>query len=120
MLLLVETLRPVRLPERREEAPVNGDFVVSGWGVTDTSESLVSDLNFASVSVITNEDCAAVYGNSIVTYAVLCTDGSTNKAPCNVSSLPVAKVWSKLVCFRVTVELHWFWRAEMSLPCTVL
>lgn len=75
----------MRLPERREEAPISGDFVVSGWGVTENSETLVSDLNYASVSVISNDDCAAVYGNTVVTYAVLCTDGSSNQAPCSVS-----------------------------------
>lgn len=83
-MLLLETLRPIRLPERREEAPVSGDFVVSGWGVTENSQTLVEELNYAEVSVISNEECAEIYGNNVITYAVLCAVGSSSQGPCNV------------------------------------
>lgn len=74
----------MRLPERREEAPETGDFVVSGWGVTENSESIVSDLVYAPVNVISNAECAEVFGNSVVTDVVLCAVGGNNQGPCNV------------------------------------
>lgn len=78
-------MKPIRLPERREEAPEGGDFVVSGWGVTENSETLVSDLVYTTVSVISNEECAAIYGSAVVIDATLCAIGSDNQGPCNVS-----------------------------------
>lgn len=96
--MLLETLRPIRLPERREEAPVGENLVVSGWGVTENSETLVSDLVYTTVTTISNEECAAIYGNAVVTDAVLCAIGNDDQGPCNVSVFNIVFVSDLIAC----------------------
>lgn len=77
-------MSPVRLPELREVVPDDADLVVSGWGVTEDEENIVSNLRYVTVGVISNEDCSAIFGGNVITDSTLCASGYYASGPCNV------------------------------------
>jgi len=70
-----ENVQPVALPEQDEEAPEDGTFVVSGWGVYSNISQLNSDdLNAVFVQIVDRDVCADVYTrkSSLVSDNVIC------------------------------------------------
>lgn len=58
---------------------------VSGWGLTDgDSDSLSDVLRYIDVKVISNADCAAIYGD--IPNGILCTSGEQGTGSCNGDS----------------------------------
>lgn len=84
-MVLIERIQPIRLPQPGEILQVGSQLSVSGWGITETSSSIVNDLLFTFVHAISNLQCAAVYGTSVVVDSTVCTQGSPVQSPCNVS-----------------------------------
>lgn len=80
-----DRISPIRLPQQGELVAVGSDLTVSGWGVTETSSSIVDNLLFAGVHSISNLQCAAVYGTNVIIDSTICTQGNPIQSPCNVS-----------------------------------
>lgn len=73
------------MPQRGELISVGTDLFVSGWGITETSSTIVDDLLYATVHSISNLQCAAVFGSTVVISSTVCTQGSPYDSPCTVS-----------------------------------
>ncbi|KAF5293469.1 hypothetical protein FQA39_LY02954 [Lamprigera yunnana] len=79
-----DLIQPISLGSRvvEPDAPV----WVSGWGKTSDSSNWVSPvLNFINLNTISNEDCADVYGGSIVD-STLCCRGHPEHSTCSGDS----------------------------------
>lgn len=83
--MILDRISSIRLPQEGEVLQVGSELSVSGWGVTETSSSVVSDLLFTNVRAISNLQCAAVYGSSVIIDSTVCTQGNPVQSPCNVS-----------------------------------
>ncbi|XP_067003858.2 brachyurin [Anabrus simplex] len=80
-------INAVRLPSASQaENSFEGSVVrISGWGSTEGGGSTSDYLNFADVTVISNEDCAMWFGR-FVTSTNICTVGEDGKNPCSGDS----------------------------------
>lgn len=108
LLSLSETIRPIRIPQRGEIINVGTDLTVSGWGVTESSTTIVDDLLYTVVNAISNLQCAAVFGSSVVVTSTVCTQGNPFDSPCTVSiSFGTLKLATALDFCRVTVVVLW-------------
>jgi len=78
-------ISPIRL--RSILGDLAGESVrVSGWGTTsDSSSSISQTLNYVDLTVITNTQCANVYG-SIITPTKICTATTGGQSPCSGDS----------------------------------
>ncbi|KAK9743894.1 Trypsin [Popillia japonica] len=84
---LNERIQPVRLPESGTFIEAGQPLTVSGWGRTSDTEGGASTyLNYVNVEAISNEECAAVYGNAVIVDSTLCTRGMTNEGVCSGDS----------------------------------
>lgn len=60
---------------------------VSGWGKTSDSSSGVSQtLNYVQLTSITNQQCANVYGSSVIVASTICAVGNPHHSTCSVST----------------------------------
>lgn len=84
--MVSDRISPIRLPQPGEILQIDSELSVSGWGVTETSSSIVNDLLFTFVHTISNLQCAAVFGTSVIIDSTVCTQGRPVQSPCNVSS----------------------------------
>jgi len=81
-------IRPIKLPCRSPNPP---DFAgvtarVSGWGQTsDAIPGVTAVLNFVDLPVISNTECAAVFGSYIID-STLCTSTIGGHSTCNGDS----------------------------------
>jgi len=77
-------ISPIRLrniPGDLAGAPVR----VSGWGITSDNSGLSPTLNYVDLTVITNAECAAVFGNAI-TDVKICTSTPGGQSTCSGDS----------------------------------
>lgn len=122
MFVLLDRISPIRLPLRGELLTVGTELLVSGWGVTESSSSIVENLLFASVHSISNLQCAATYGTSVVIDSTVCTLGNPSESPCNVCSLTCSfSTFSHVfnIYIRETVAVLWFHSKERIRPLLV-
>lgn len=84
--MILETIRPIRIPQRGEILTVGTELTVSGWGVTESSSTIVDNLLYTSVASISNLQCATVFGTSVILSSTVCTLGSPLNGPCSVST----------------------------------
>jgi len=56
-----------------------------GWGATFTGGGVVPNLRHVNLTVITNAQCRAVFGN-IITDCIICTDGNGPRSTCHGDS----------------------------------
>lgn len=76
----------MRIPPPGERAEEGLEGYVSGWGVTENSTTIVSQLYYAPQSFISNEVCESLYGSEVVIEATLCAEAlEGDQTPCNVS-----------------------------------
>jgi len=59
---------------------------VTGWGKTADSapNGTTAVLRTVTVPIISNQDCLASYGASLITNGTMCTSSSEGKGTCNV------------------------------------
>lgn len=84
-------IQPVRLPT---QAQANASFqdatsTVSGFGrFSDTVNAISNELRFVQLRIISNAECAGVYGGATVVAHVICARGLTaaNQGTCNGDS----------------------------------
>ncbi|XP_054732571.1 serine protease 1-like [Anastrepha obliqua] len=61
--------------------------IASGWGkISDSATSVTSNLQYATLSIITNTVCARTYGTSIVTSSNICVSTTGGVSTCNGDS----------------------------------
>ncbi|KDR14792.1 Brachyurin, partial [Zootermopsis nevadensis] len=81
-------ITPVKLPRREPNPP---DFAgktarVSGWGKpSDSASGITTVLNYVDLPVISNTDCAGVFGSYIVS-STLCVAAPNGKSTCSGDS----------------------------------
>lgn len=71
-------VQPIQLPSKSHVKSnyFNEKVTVSGFGRTSDKSNLISQtLNFVDLKVISNSDCADIFGSKIVTNKVICARG---------------------------------------------
>lgn len=91
---LLERISAVRLPQPGEILPVGSEVTVSGWGKTsDASNSVSQTLNYVGLTIISNLQCASVYGSSVIISSTVCAVGNPHHSTCNVSNFHCEVFW---------------------------
>lgn len=75
-------ISPIQLPSRSQAANtfINNEVSVSGFGrITDDSTQVSQNLNYVTMRVIGNMECANIFGAKIVTSNVICARGRDGK-----------------------------------------
>merc|ERR1719259_1437669 len=88
-LELTDAIAPVCLPSRSSPALKEGDMVTaSGWGkVNDDIFGSISDvLNKVTLPILNHAECAAYYGDAVVTENVVCMDTTGGHGVCSGDS----------------------------------
>ncbi|GLG92354.1 Chymotrypsin, partial [Gryllus bimaculatus] len=80
-------IRTIRLPRSSQASNTfqGSTAIVSGFGRTSGTSGISPSLRYASLTVISNTNCALYFGNSINSYKV-CTTGASGRSPCNGDS----------------------------------
>mgnify|MGYP005984232439 FL=1 len=119
--LFLDYIQPINLPT--EEMVYNVETVAIGWGQTDDGEyhegtdtrfcgfmftataGLASQLNYATVSTISNTECQLSF-TDVIFDNMVCAAGNYNEGTCNVSRILLGyENLVTVVCFRGTVEV---------------
>lgn len=81
------SIGPASLPALNQEVAPGTPAVVTGWGVTENG--LPSQLQAVEVPIISQEDCRAAYGSSLVTDRMICAGflEEGGKDACQVNAL---------------------------------
>lgn len=68
-----DNVAAINLPELNQAVEAGTVVNVTGWGVTEEGGGeLAENLQVVQVSVVSNEDCAAAYGDDNITDRMLC------------------------------------------------
>ena len=119
--LFLDYIQPINLPT--EEVVDNVETVAIGWGQTDDGEyhegtdtrfcgfmftataGLASQLNYVTVSTISNTECQLSF-TDVIFDNMVCAAGNYNEGTCNVSRILLGyENLVTVVCFRGTVEV---------------
>ncbi|XP_059491200.1 brachyurin-like [Neocloeon triangulifer] len=79
----------VRLPRLSDASNTfsGTSATVSGWGrPSDTTSSISDVLRYVSLPIISNSQCASIYGSSVVISSTLCCSGAGGLSTCNGDS----------------------------------
>lgn len=85
---LSANVQPIRLPANSQaNAPFLGvTALASGFGfISDLNQNLPNELRYAQMTVISNNECASIFGGNVVVGHVLCARGTlpANQGTCN-------------------------------------
>lgn len=95
-------IRKAYLPYRDTTPGDSGTAI--GWGqTTDAAEGLANNLNYVTLTSLSNEECQLYYGTQ-VTENMLCVGGNFNEGTCVVSLYKNSVYYYFKLRFRVIVE----------------
>ncbi|XP_058067244.1 collagenase-like [Anopheles bellator] len=80
-----ERVQPVRRATGQEDF-AGRLAVLSGWGLQENGGNVAEKLQFATLNVISNKECAKTYGPLLVKKTTLCARGEQKESPCNGDS----------------------------------
>ena len=82
-----DRIKPIKLaPSGSTTSYDNLPVTVSGWGKTSDKGSTSPILQFATLSVITNQECTKSYNPLLIKSSTLCAKGNKKESPCNGDS----------------------------------
>lgn len=80
-------VKPIKLsPSGNKNSYDNLNAIVSGWGKTADNGSVSVILQFATIKVITNQECMKYYNPLLIKTSTLCAKGNKKESPCNGDS----------------------------------
>lgn len=79
-----DRIQPVRLPNSNDLF-VNSVVIASGWGLTSTNGKHATQLQWAPLRIINNNECANYY-NLMIRSSVICAQGNQKESVCNGDS----------------------------------
>lgn len=84
---LTAQIQPVQLPsgEQLQSDFVNRTVIASGWGLQMNGGGVASTLQFASLNVISNQECKMTYA-TVIQPTTLCAVGPQQQSTCNGDS----------------------------------
>ncbi|XP_053956941.1 serine protease 1-like [Anastrepha ludens] len=78
-------IQPIRLPSFNQYSNYEGQWATaSGWGTTSGNSQ--DHLQYVSVQIISNSECASVYGSSTVTDNTICIATPNGRSTCSGDS----------------------------------
>ncbi|XP_005191306.1 serine protease 1-like [Musca domestica] len=82
------SIKPVRLPSISSfYSTYVGEYAIaSGWGRTSDDSTVSPNLNYARLPIISNSQCASVYGSTVVTSNSICVSTPGGASTCNGDS----------------------------------
>lgn len=81
-----DRIQPALLPKSKDLFE-GKDVIASGWGLKSTDDqNVASELQWAPMHIIPNEDCAQIYTSLIVRDTTICAQGNAKESVCNGDS----------------------------------
>lgn len=77
-IAFTDKIQAIKLPAKGSGEFVDRIAVASGWGAQADGGSVAQKLQWASMRVIANKDCARLYGSNIIKESILCGQGSSS------------------------------------------
>lgn len=82
---LNDRVQPVDLPTG-SDSYADSKVVVSGWGLQKNGGKVADKLQYAPLTVITNNECSKTFSPLVVKKTTLCAKGEHKESPCNGDS----------------------------------
>nr|AAN75001.1 late trypsin [Aedes polynesiensis] len=82
---LNDRVQPVKLPSGSDNF-TDRKVVVSGWGLQKNGGSVADKLQYAPLTVISNNECSKTYSPLVIKKTTLCAKGEHKESPCNGDS----------------------------------
>lgn len=107
----LDRIQPVALASSDFSVAGGVAVTVSGWGRTSQSSSVSQTLNYVALTTITNQQCANVYGSTVIVDSSICAVGNPHHSTCSVSPIKncvLGGLKCSLLVFRVTAVVPWW------------
>ncbi|XP_062542074.1 collagenase-like [Armigeres subalbatus] len=80
-----DRVQPVKLPKGSDSFS-DRKAVVSGWGLQKNGGKVAEKLQYAPLTVISNDECSKTFSALVIKPSTLCAEGEHAESPCNGDS----------------------------------
>ncbi|XP_049546658.1 collagenase-like [Anopheles darlingi] len=80
-----DRIQPIRRATKQEDF-AGREVVLSGWGLQNDGGDVAKALQFATLKVISNSECAKTFGPFLIKESTVCARGDEKELPCSGDS----------------------------------